>query len=61
MRDPCVLWWSHAVGQAQGATHHVRVMGRTLPGGQWPCKATLGVSSAEDSCPQGQQSWEQSS
>lgn len=66
-RDPCVLWWSGAVapvvcGQAQqGATHHVGVMGRTMPGGQWPHKATLGVSSAEDSCPQGQQSWEQGS
>lgn len=43
------------------ATHHVGEMGRTLPGGQWPCKAALSVSSAEDTCPQGQQSWEQGS
>lgn len=37
----------------------VGVMGRSLPGGQWPCRAALGVSPAQDSCPQGQQSWEQ--
>lgn len=52
MRDSCVLWWSHAVvpmvcGQAQqGATHHVGMMGRTLPGDQWPWKATLGVENS---------------